>query len=147
MLVSELIEELEEFKERVGDLPVYYTKSYMADVEIDTVKFTRGHQCLLGNHYIDNYTLTIEQQSENLAKDMLKYSEKYLDCTKCKSYYTEEPYCALFKKGWEKTNVFTCFTPKSHIKYKEIYQMQHYLKLLHRKYNEQFDNNNKELLE
>ena len=80
VMITELINRLEEFKDKHGDLPVYITKGFVADTEVDTVTFVRGHQCLLGNHYLDNYTLRISDKIKNLDEDISNCSdEKRLD--------------------------------------------------------------------
>ena len=87
LLISELIKKLEAFKDKHGDLPVYHTIGFVADVEIDTVNLVRGSQCLLGNKYLDNYTMRTEDKILDLQKDMMRYANDNLDCSHCALYF------------------------------------------------------------
>lgn len=126
MLISELITELEKFKKQHGDIPVYHTIGFVSDVEIDTVNIVRGGQCMLGNHYLDNYTLRTEDKISNLEKDMINYAQDNLDCSHCYFYQDE----CVYNYEWNPSNVLDCFKPKSHVKDEAIYRLQHYLLLL-----------------
>ena len=166
VMITELINRLEEFKDKHGDLPVYITKGFVADTEVDTVTFVRGHQCLLGNHYLDNYTSRTEWKLDELRKDMLGYANEYLDCTHCKHYHHETGRCidtiptrgmmrryeegeiasisynipmekVLVPIDWKPENVFSCFIPRSHVEDDVIYRMQHYLKMLENEYDKE----------
>ena len=61
MKVSELIKELEDFLENIGDLEVVKTGEYLGSDSVDGIAFIRAHECLIANDYLDNYTHTTEQ--------------------------------------------------------------------------------------
>lgn len=127
MLVSELIEELENFKEKHGDLRVYHTVGFVADVEIDKVNVVRAHQCMLGNQYLDNYTARTEDKILDLQRDMMRYAYDNLDCSHCAFFQDKK---CIYDSEWSPSNVLDCFRPKSHVQDDTIYRMQHYLRLL-----------------
>lgn len=127
MLISELIEQLEEFKKKHGDLSVYHTVGFVADVEIDNISVVRAYQCMLGNKYLDNYTKRTEDKISELEMDMMRYANENLDCSHCRFFQNNK--CGYGLK-WHSVNVLDCFKPKSHVKDEKIYRMQHYLLLL-----------------
>lgn len=150
ILASELIKELEDFIEKIGDMPVYITKGFVADTEVDMVAYVRASQCLLGNHYLDWYSRTREHRIEELKKDMLTYASEDLDCTHCEYYDEKKGLCVDYEQmmenhrngedfpltmvyrecDWKPENVFDCFEEKSHVDDEKIYNMRHYLYLL-----------------
>ena len=127
MLISELIEKLENFKDKHGDLCVYHTIGFVADVEIDTVNIVRGGQCMLGNKYLDNYTTRTEDKILTLERDMMRYAYDNLDCSHCAFFQNKK---CIYDSEWYPSNVLSCFRPKSHVKDDTIYRMQHYRLLL-----------------
>lgn len=127
LMISELIKKLENFKARHGDLPVYHTIGFVADVEIDTVNLVRGGQCMLGNKYLDNYTMRTEDKISDLQRDMIRYAYDNLDCSHCAFFQDKK---CIYDSEWSPSNVLDCFRPKSHVQDDTIYRMQHYLRLL-----------------
>lgn len=127
LMISELIKKLETFKDKHGDLPVYHTIGFVADVEIDTISLVRGGQCMLGNQYLDNYTMKTEDKILDLQRDMMRYAYNNLDCSHCAFFQDKK---CIYDSEWSPSNVLNCFRPKSHVKDDTIYRMQHYLRLL-----------------
>lgn len=108
-------------------MPVYHTVRYVGDVEIDDIAYVRLNQCVLGNHYIDDYTKNTKDKLLDLENDMKMYSQGNLDCTHCSFFNNGK---CIYNSEWSYSNVLTCFRPKSHIKDSVIYHMQHYRRLL-----------------
>ena len=127
LLISELIKKLETFKDKHGDLPVYHTIGFVADVEIDTVNLVRGSQCMLGNKYLDNYTMRTEDKILDLQRDMMRHANDNLDCSHCAFFLDKK---CVYDLEWSPSNVLDCFKPRSHVQDDPIYRMQHYLRLL-----------------
>lgn len=127
LMISELIKKLETFKDEHGDLPVYHTIGFLADVEIDTINLVRGNQCMLGNKYLDNYTMKTEDKILDLQRDMMRYAYDNLDCSHCTFFQDKK---CIYDSEWSPSNVLDCFRPKSHVQDDTIYRMQHYLRLL-----------------
>lgn len=159
VMISELINRLEEFKDKHGDLPVYITNEFLADTEVDMVAHVRAGQCLLGNHYLDHYSARTESKINELEEDMLKYARGHLDCTHCEWYDKEEDMCIDYYShrvkrekylngeissyeetyplklelkpcDWKPENVFTCFEERNHVKDEPIYRMKIYHHIL-----------------
>ena len=83
MKVSELIKELEEFLQINGDLEVVKTGEYVGSESVDCIAFVRGHECLISNKYLDNYTMTTAQKLEKVTED-LKEMLRDRTCNNCR---------------------------------------------------------------
>ena len=110
LMISELIKKLETFKDKHGDLPVYHTIGFVADVEIDTISLVRTEDKIL-----------------DLQRDMMRYAYDNLDCSHCTFFQDKK---CIYDSEWSPSNVLDCFRPKSHVQDDTIYRMQHYLRLL-----------------
>lgn len=148
MLISELIKELEQFKEKNGDLPVYHSIGRVADVEIDTISYYGAYKCLIGNQYLDHYSVRVEDKIKEVMKDIEKYVKTYdITCHNCDAYgfKDDHAYCHYRKERlhfnerhwyhqtceyYDDDYLYTCFQLKEHIKYEKLYNLLHYYQLL-----------------
>lgn len=83
MKVSELIKELEDFLENIGDLEVVKTGEYLGSDSVDGIAFIRAHECLIANDYLDNYTQTTEQKLNKVKEDLSEIL-KDVSCKDCR---------------------------------------------------------------
>lgn len=89
MRISELIKDLEEMLEMCGDLDVVKTGEYLGSESVDGIAWIRGHECLICNEWLDNYTMTTEAKFENVKNYLIEILDG-MKCCNCNHFFTRD---------------------------------------------------------